>query len=443
MVVPAFGFSVGDFVAVIEIISKTVKALRENSGDTATKYQLTILDLTTVENVLKRTQRLRPNDGTEEIIQQIQLYGQLCHGPLAKFIERLRKHEMLFYPSSKGPMLATLSRSRKKIQWTMFVSEEVTRLKTAIAPQLVVISILLQFAVEETGSRTLNLVTDVLRNVQSIEKMLSTSVATKDQVEGLATAVHDMSLYQRSQGTETLGVVRTSQAAINEVESELARQEQLLQSLIRQERQQATILGETAPSLREDVRERSITRVDSGLATLEVEVEDEKVKEPDDGGSRLSWTLHTMRKVISELFMALLCLIPAMQGMLRASKTLLLPPTMLLEDNIHVIDALGRTLSLPYSHFKFWPVLHARLKCDFRDLPGSLKVKEGEFGLVDLRGRGQLSGRLITEKNWEKAVFPGSKLAMSIYYDFRVAKSWCPKCSAAAPSGFAKFWINW
>jgi hypothetical protein len=58
-----FGFSVGDFVASIELIHKAAKALRSTSGATK-QYQQTLLDLELIESVLRRVQGLSPTSAS-------------------------------------------------------------------------------------------------------------------------------------------------------------------------------------------------------------------------------------------------------------------------------------------------------------------------------------------------------------------------------------------
>jgi hypothetical protein len=51
MVVPAFGFSAGDFISTIGVIARVAKALRDTDG-AATYYQRTYLELQQLESVL-------------------------------------------------------------------------------------------------------------------------------------------------------------------------------------------------------------------------------------------------------------------------------------------------------------------------------------------------------------------------------------------------------
>jgi hypothetical protein len=87
-----FGFSVGDFVASIELIHKAAKALRSTSGATG-HYQQTLLDLELIESVLRRVQGLSPTSASQETIQKIQLCGRACHVPLDHFLQKAKKLE--------------------------------------------------------------------------------------------------------------------------------------------------------------------------------------------------------------------------------------------------------------------------------------------------------------------------------------------------------------
>jgi hypothetical protein len=62
-----FGFSVGDFVAAIELIHKATKALRNTSGASG-QYQQALLDLELIESVLRRVQGLTPVSASQETI---------------------------------------------------------------------------------------------------------------------------------------------------------------------------------------------------------------------------------------------------------------------------------------------------------------------------------------------------------------------------------------
>jgi hypothetical protein len=50
------------------------------------------------------------------------------------------------------------------------------------------------------------------------------------------------------------------------------------------------------------------------------------------------------------------------------------------------------------------------LEKEFEGFPGEEKVKRGEFRMLDAQSYNQT----LTERNWGRSVFPGSKIVMSI-----------------------------
>ena len=97
----------------------------------------------------------------------------------------------------------------------------------------------------------------------------------------------------------------------------------------------------------------------------------------------------------------------------------------------HLEDALGRMMSLPYEHFRYWPVLQARLQEAFTGVPGERKVKHNQFHIMNMHAGGNL---VLTRKKCDRSVFPGSKLAMSMLYeDANFKEQVCPRCQNAKP----------
>ena len=80
--------------------------------------------------------------------------------------------------------------------------------------------------------------------------------------------------------------------------------------------------------------------------------------------------------VMSDIAMALS---PRKQRSPRTVTILLRSPTSLLDSNTVLIDPLGRSVSLPYEHFRYWPVLIARPRYDFEGLPGQQLVARRHF----------------------------------------------------------------
>lgn len=115
-------------------------------------------------------------------------------------------------------------------------------------------------------------------------------------------------------------------------------------------------------------------------------------------------------------------------------------PTMLLDDNILFEDALGRTISLPYAHFRHYPVFIARLQCEFRDLPGERKILRNCYLLFNRRNRCEF----VTQDTWDSRVQPGAVLGMSIEVDrvHYVGRS-CPRCNILTATKRPKRLQSW
>lgn len=94
MVAPAFGFSVGDFIAAIGLVKKTTRALREVNGATS-QFQSTILDLELLERVLTSVQGLDSQSVKDSTLQAVQLFGHACHIPLSHFVASIDNFERL------------------------------------------------------------------------------------------------------------------------------------------------------------------------------------------------------------------------------------------------------------------------------------------------------------------------------------------------------------
>ena len=80
------------------------------------------------------------------------------------------------------------------------------------------------------------------------------------------------------------------------------------------------------------------------------------------------------------------------------------------QDVVHFEDVLGRTKDLPYAYFDHWGVFESMLRCEFRGLPGEKKVLAGDHILMN----SVIHGLEIDKDAWERSVFSGSKLKISV-----------------------------
>ena len=94
------------------------------------------------------------------------------------------------------------------------------------------------------------------------------------------------------------------------------------------------------------------------------------------------------------------------------------------QDSVHFEDVLGRNKLLPYDYFRHWDVFDSMLRCEFRGLPGEQKVIGGDYDLLD----NQVHGVTIGKEAWQRMVFPGTKIKMSVILEtFEVVGGFCPR----------------
>ena len=142
-------------------------------------------------------------------------------------------------------------------------------------------------------------------------------------------------------------------------------------------------------------------------------------------------------------------LISIFQSTLRTLTVISRLPSMLLSSNILFEDALGRVVSLPYEHFKHYPVSHpfqkklkdsyfkvflARLQCEFMGTPGEQRVVRNQFHIM-LEPSNQY---ISNDTDWINLVKPRTKIMMSMIFErvgFRErwwrAMPRCPQCKGS------------
>lgn len=437
MVAPAFGFSVGDFVAAIELIGKAAKALRESEG-AARQYSQAIVELELLENVLKRVQRLRPSIDNATTVQKIHLCAHACHVPLAEFLASIEKYDTPLQLQNGRAQISLpkqMVRGGRKIQWALVVEQELAKLKAKIGPMLAMINILLNTESLEDISRVQSAVQDdldvgkkTLAQLHNLEGFLTKQVANRDQVACLSSSIEALTIQQAQAHQEGSLAFHSSAESL---ESRLDIQEDLIRTLLDQ-MSSASLFSISKPMTPTDASPYIVARpvVESNDAHSNKKV-----------ALKIQQVLEALHKGIAHALFLFICLAPAFVRLFRFLTALPRGPTLLLQDNIRLEDALGRVLSLPYEHFRFWPMLQTRLECAFRDQPGEVKVAKNQFHIINLMGGGH---RVFTKKTWERSVFPGAQLAMSmLFQNWSIPAHACPRCDALSADEKDSSWTQW
>jgi hypothetical protein len=137
MSVPAFGFSVGDFIAAIQLLVQGYKALQTADG-AAAEFQQQVAWLESLIPTLTTLQSSKPN-GLDDVLHA-------CEGPLTAFKEKIKKYEKylkcreLAPTTVKARALDSAKNARFKLQWAFGASKDVIELREAIGEYLLIIN---------------------------------------------------------------------------------------------------------------------------------------------------------------------------------------------------------------------------------------------------------------------------------------------------------------
>jgi hypothetical protein len=487
-----FGFSVGDFVASIELIHKAAKALRSTSGATG-HYQQTILDLELIESVLRRVQGLSPTSASQQTIQKIQLCGRACHVPLDHFLQKAKKLEpyLNFDKSSSAAAFFHIKKGGNKLRWAILLEEDVAKLKASIGPGLEIINTLLQIESLERGAvtqesleriaeqmgRVLPAVDNIATFIQSyiatgkhiqdlptlahIRSELS-RIATAQQMRSLASAVADLS--GRLDNSATKDQANGLVILVEDIKTEQSNGTAALSTLAEHNAKELIGLKKLAESsnlMLETLMHRIPTHPSGRvIQSPGMVILDDSNQAHGPSGTVLSqpislvlgWQdlIAALRHALDAILLFFLWFGPAFQLCLRTLKAMPRSPTMLLDNNITLLDALNRKFSLQYEQFRYWPVVSAFLQCKFQDCPGALRITHKRFAVFkEMRSTGR--GVIIPFDEWEQMIRPGQRVLMSMFIGQEAstpgrspARNACPSCGFEDSRSFdSPVWKKW
>lgn len=135
-----FGWSVGDIVASVKLIVKISDALKEAHG-AKLDYQESIDFLFGLETTLQNLRCLAPILVTPLHESLLQFEVEKIAKPIATFFSEVQKFELSLSLQSKRSSWRTASR---KIQWTLYTSKEVKKLRDRSSVPMSSLNILLQ-----------------------------------------------------------------------------------------------------------------------------------------------------------------------------------------------------------------------------------------------------------------------------------------------------------
>lgn len=139
MVVPAFGFSFGDFAAAFNLIHDVSTALKD-AGGALEEYQSLLQELQHLELILLQLQEMRASS-----MQSQNHYNAICgmartiEHPLGTFLRGMEKYNTALGQNKKRSLRST----SQKIQFALSEKEGIAKLRAAITMKIVTLSLLM------------------------------------------------------------------------------------------------------------------------------------------------------------------------------------------------------------------------------------------------------------------------------------------------------------
>ena len=493
-----FGFSFGDFVAAIEVTHKAAQALRRSAG-ARDKIIQAAADLENFERVLRKVQTLIPSNVNPDTLAAIHLCAHTCQLPLGHFVQRIKDYErhMSQQHGSRPDFMYNIERGYWKIKWSFDVEEDVAKLKAAVGPGLATIDILLQVEslekstavqldlhhVMHLAQRTCSLAehthltlqqqtmsansrfdkldsmaadttTDLRKVLQQLPPLarhdqmrvlepkldqLSAAMdsrATADQVD------HIESLFHNFFGTQARNHIESSTNALRS-EHRL----ELVDQKVDEIRTHMTDVSATLSALY--TSSTAPSSVPSNSTSTGVASCSDLCKTPCTRTRSLDTPLPSMLALFLDLLRKILCsviilfaMLPNIQAQLRTCMTFIRSPLLLSENSIALTDALNRTKMLPYEYFHDWKLLEPWLQKTFAGFPGESRVLRGDFAMF--KQYGNRTGPQIPVEQWERCVFAGDQVVMSMRVNADRAESKCRRCGVILPlAGTGDVWRKW
>lgn len=144
MAAPGFGFSAGDFISAVKLISDVSKALKDTGGASENYLQI-LAELDLLNGVLTQLQLQESDASSQHNSNPFTSYARqqadLTLSTLAEFLNHISKFDAKLGPQRPSAWYRGVSR---KAQWALFYAKQVDELRLQIGTQLHTLSILTQ-----------------------------------------------------------------------------------------------------------------------------------------------------------------------------------------------------------------------------------------------------------------------------------------------------------
>ena len=138
-----FGFSAGDFISALELVSTIVDALR-SSGSSSTEYRALISQLYTLETALLRVKRLELDESQHAEVVALRQAASQCQRTIDAFWDKIKGYQPSLRAIGSGDRLRSRVKDGwMKIKWALCRKEDLVRFKADLMGHTESIEILL------------------------------------------------------------------------------------------------------------------------------------------------------------------------------------------------------------------------------------------------------------------------------------------------------------
>ena len=121
-----FGFSVGDFIAALELVSTVIDALRD-SGTASTEYRELLRQLYSLETALLQVKRLEVEDAQQAELIALRQAASQCQRTIDEFWHKIQKHQPHLVHKSANH--SRLKDKWMRIKWAVCTKDDVAKFK--------------------------------------------------------------------------------------------------------------------------------------------------------------------------------------------------------------------------------------------------------------------------------------------------------------------------
>ena len=155
MVVPPFGFSIGDFIDGINSAIDVVKACKD-AGGASSQYERVLVEFETYLALLRKLQD--PNVPTTAEINRL---ASSCEEPVRQFLTKVEKYRCsLAQPAGSRDSIHQTARYLRtfprKAQWAVVAKKTVEELRLGVGPQLSAIGLLIELESRQAAFRPIS-----------------------------------------------------------------------------------------------------------------------------------------------------------------------------------------------------------------------------------------------------------------------------------------------